>query len=308
MTQKTPTGPRNKIQSLIKKRMAETPKTEIAARFVVFDIVIARINQKEDEFASLFGAKLALKGGYTLIKRLKNIARTTKDLDFVVCLNDKIDGLVEEQMAKDMISLITGTKSFLDGCDIKMTAVRQYASSPLNGCWNIALDVSCEGKRVGTSEITIDLLFGDFLDDTAHYLEMADDLKNAYIIPKNSTTRVISIAQQIGEKLHALAKKYDDGSENPRTKDLFDIPLFIKSGNVDIIEVAKITNKIFLYRKPVSGYDMPDELPPFPKEWNFYYDKFAKEARTELTFKSAEAMVRSLYLEIVSILQDEKGK
>ena len=33
-----------------------------------------------------------------------------------------------------------------------------------------------------------------------------------------------------------------------------------------------------------------------------------KEAGTELTFKSAEAMVRSLYLEIVSILQDEKGK
>lgn len=308
MTKKAPPGPRNKIQSLIKKRMAETPKTEIAARFVVFDIVIARINQKEDEFTSRFGAKLAMKGGYTIIKRLRNIARTTKDLDFVVSLADKIEGLVEEQVARDMIGLITGTEGFLDGCDVRITDVRQYAASPLNGCWNIGLYVSCEGKRLGTSEITIDLSFGDFLDDHPHYIAIGTDLKDALMIPDHSATRVISIAQQIGEKLHALAKEYDDGSENPRTKDLFDIPLFIKSGNVDILEVAKMTHRIFLYRKPVCGYGMPDELPPFPKAWNFYYDKLAQEAGSYLAFKSAEAMVRNLYLEIVSLLQNEKGK
>jgi hypothetical protein len=204
--------------------------------------------------------------------------------------------------------MIAGGSNFPDGCDVAISKMRQYEASPLNGCWNISYSVSCEGKRIGSAEVSVDFSFGDFLEDAESFLPTSQDVQSV-ASPSDEDFRIRSISpeQQVAEKLHSLARTYDIGETNPRTKDLFDIYFMLKTIELDEDKLAALLKEVSDHRRPVSMYDLPDELPKFPDSWELYFNKIARESGAEIEYETCARVVRTLYINLmISVKRSEK--
>lgn len=296
---------RKNIKSYIKKKGQEVKNPEVGARFAVFEIVMARFNKVASVILAKYKIKLILKGGFAVYKRSKtNAFRPTKDLDFTVAFLNPQIGTLDEATVRVMANEISGSADFTDGCVVTITQLVPYHESPLNGCWKVMFDVSCEGKRLGASGFNIDFSFGDYVNTTTAEIEIDPDLSTIIGAGDFAMTPTITLEQQVAEKLHALARLYPDGEKNPRTKDLYDVMLMIQPGiaQMDKEIIADILFEVCEYRKPVTGYSLPPELPKFPDDWRTFFDLMKQGDLTNIDYGISELSVRGFYKDLIHIL------
>jgi predicted nucleotidyltransferase component of viral defense system len=152
-----------------------------------------------------------VKGGYALNLRFKNRSRTTMDLDLAHADNH----------AAALEDLISASELDVDDRFVfRINRVDDHDDDHHPGS-RFRVTASVGGKA--WEELRIDIGFGDVLPMSPEVVPTSGFLSFAGLDPIDIP--VISLEQQIAEKLHAYTRTYGKGDQSSRPKDLIDIVL-----------------------------------------------------------------------------------
>jgi hypothetical protein len=254
-------------------------------RQVAFDRFLARIFH-----TPVLG--LITKGGYTLDLRLQR-ARTTKDIDFSFngnlegAWNGKPEGL--KQFFQDKVDAgLNDFFTFLIG-----DSTLDLENAPYGG-HRFPIEARMGARRFVS--FSIDIAAGDGWFEPHEKIDVHDWLGFAGI-PAVSIP-VISVEQQFAEKLHAYTQLRE--RENSRVKDLIDMVLLVKEGQLSkdrLMEVSMATFK----KRDDSLFPPMFNVPP--ENWRKKYINLAKECGVEEDIDKAVKIV-SKYCVDVGIVRE----
>ena len=139
----------------------------------------------------------------------------------------------------------------------------------------------------------VDIGIGDEVLEPLDVVEGRDWLGFGGIAPPSLP--VISREQQFAEKLHAYSLPRLD-RVNTRTKDLIDIVLLIRRGNLDHSRLAAAIKVTFAKR---ATHAVPHKLENPPPEWEAVFAALARECGLELTLAQGFAVMQDFLRSIV---------
>ncbi len=176
-----------------------------------------------------------LKGGLSLLALEANMARPTKDIDFLV-VSTSNEFAEMENIFKEIIKI-----EFEDGItfepDIKLEEIRKDAEYQ-----GIRLKILAKLDR-SKSMLTVDIGFGDKILGKPEEIEFPVILKKDSEIPIIKTYPVESI---IAEKFQAMVML---NYQNSRFKDFYDILFIAGKYNLQLERLYTAINKTFTYRE-----------------------------------------------------------
>lgn len=230
-------------------------------RQVAFDRLLARLFREEPP-------PWVLKGGYALELRFK-AARSTVDIDLTVQRVPASAGDDQNQIVRDMLQT---------AADLPLGDWFEFTFGPP------AMDLTAApygGARYSVearvderifARFHLDAGIGDVVSPPLEIIVCRDWLEFAGIQP--SRVRMISREQQFVEKLHAYT--LPRSSANSRVKDLVDMALLVRSGELDRRRVLNALHLIFERR---GTHDLPASLVLPPADWQVPFRALAEECR-----------------------------
>ena len=254
-------------------------------RKVAFDRLLARFfSDPEPPFF--------LKGGYAMELRLAS-SRATKDMDltYLQRFNN------QEELASD---LILNQLQALAAVDLGDYFVYRVESAQLTldnapyGGFRYPVVSEVAGRLFVQFHLDVG---GDFLVAKTETIMARDWL--GFCGVSAPSVRMISVEQQIAEKIHAYATPREHGL-NSRVKDLVDILLLTRMREPDFGHLARVLFNVFRLRKTCT---MPLHLLPPPVVWARPYASLAEECGLETDISSAFQEVSSIYLKIMQARQ-----
>jgi predicted nucleotidyltransferase component of viral defense system len=255
-------------------------------RHVAFDRLLCRLFAGRD-------VPWILKGGHALELRLHN-SRATKDLD--LALKDmKLFSAEDDEQRNDAILERLREKASVDLGDFFVFAIGKpiadLDAAPYGGS-RFPVDVTMAGRPF--VRFHLDVGIGDAWFEPHERLELSDWLGFAGI--ETAKVPVISPEQHFAEKLHAYTLPRD-GRMNSRVKDLVDIVLLIKSGNLDVKKLRDAITKTFAHR---ATHELPVTLPSPPPEWEKPFAALAIECDAALVIDEAFELVEKFFADAVT--------
>ena len=223
-------------------------------KLIVFDRFLARL------FA-IGPDRWVVKGGVALELRLKDQARTTKDLD--LAWPD-----TEEEATADLVAAES-----VDLRDYFVFAVHRTTrlDAALEGA-AVRYRVVAELDSRRFEEVTVDIGFGSPLIAPADLLQGSDLLAFAGFEP--ITVATLPLTQHVAEKLHAYTRTYEGQRPSSRVKDLIDLVLIRASSTFEAGDLRRALKVTFSDR---SSQALPPQLPPPPSAWASTYPAMANE-------------------------------
>ncbi len=190
-----------------------------------------------------------LKGGFAMDLRLRDRARTTKDVDLAWHAED--DALTD--------ALLDAAATDL-GDHFVISLERTDAQPDLGGSHRFHVAVSLAGRPFESFLLDV----GTYDDPVAGYetLTTPDLLGFAGVAPV--TVPALPLATQVAEKLHAYTRTYEGGRPRTRTKDLIDLALVAALFPLDAHELRTAIDTVFARR---ATHQPPDALPTPPPTW-----------------------------------------
>ncbi len=279
---KTATDFRKSLEARLKS-VAEKTNQDLqrVRRKVAFERLLARIfHQGSDGFV--------LKGGYAMELRF-TAARATKDIDLTCLHRTGIDeSLMETVIIREIRELVK-----LDLEDYFSFEVSESRMDLDNAPYG--------GARYSVSSFVDRRLFvrfqldvgADVIADEIEQVNSSDWLEYCGI--KTPRMRMISIEQQLAEKLHAYSLPREE-KLNSRVKDLIDMLLLTEHRSIDVGTFRKTIQKVFNTRKTHS---LPVSLSEPPKTWTTLYRTLANECGINLTMPQAFGQINQFYLQHV---------
>lgn len=285
---KTATDFRKSLEARLKSIAEKTDQDlQRVRRKVAFERLLARIFHQE---ANGF----VLKGGYAMELRFST-ARATKDID-LTCLHrtGTGDSLMEvvivpelHELAKldleDYFTFEVG-ESRMDLDNAPYGGARYSVASFVDRCLFVRFQLD-----VGA----------DVIVDEIEQVDGSDWLEYCGI--KAPRMRMISVEQQLAEKLHAYSLPREE-KLNSRVKDLIDMLLLIEDRNMNVGAFKQTIQKIFKVRKTHS---LPISLNEPPKGWITLYQALADECGIKQTMVQAFDQISQFYLQHVSFQKEE---
>lgn len=277
---KTATDFRKSLEARL-KIIAEKTNQDLqrVRRKVAFDRLLARIfHQDADGFV--------LKGGYAMELRFST-ARATKDVD-LTCLHriGTSDSLMETVIVRELRELIK-----LDLEDYFTFEVGESRMDLDNAPYG--------GARYSVSSYVDRRLFVRFqldvgADVIVDEIERVDGSKwLEYCGIKTPNLRMISIEQQLAEKLHAYSLPREE-KLNSRVKDLIDMLLLIEHRTINADTFKQTIQKVFKARQTHS---LPMSLNKPPNEWATLYEALADECGIKQTMEQAFNRISQFYIQ-----------
>lgn len=273
-------------------RMALEGRLNAIAREQAIDVQRVRRQVAFDRFlCRLFhdsSVPWVLKGGYALDLRLA-VARTTRDID--LSLHD-VTVLCEhgEQNKTGILDLLQDAAS-LDLHDFFTYLVGQsmmeLESAPYGGC-RYPVETRVDGRTF--SRFHVDVGLGDKALEPFSAVQSKDWLGFAGI--PSGVFSLISEEQQFAEKYHAYTYVRPDRT-NSRVRDLIDLVLLIRYGNLDPERLREAITSTFSRRKT---HDLPDKMPCPPEAWVKPFHAMAQQCRIDEDLGAATSIVKS-YME-----------
>jgi predicted nucleotidyltransferase component of viral defense system len=219
---------------------------------VVFERLLARL-------AVAAPGRWVLKGGLALDFRLKDRSRTTKDMDLVH--HDD-----EEAAVADLIEAASG-----DLGDFFAFSLEGRVRLGDDEAGAVRCRVRAELAGRPFENVVVDIGFSDPLGWAPERVRGSDLLAFAGIEPVE--VPVISLEQQVAEKVHAYTRSYG-GQPSSRARDLVDLVLIKKVATLDGERLRAALRGTFEGR---SQHAVPKAFPPPPAGWSVAYRKLAKE-------------------------------
>jgi hypothetical protein len=263
------------------RQTATTEQVDLARlrRQVAFDRLLARLFRSDD-------APWALKGGYAMELQLR-VARTTVDIDLTLpaSLNLSSENAPATAAVREMLQ----EAASLDLGDWFVYTVGapmvELDAAPYGGA---RYPVECRMDGRTFSKFHLDVGIGDVLIQPLQKIQGQDWLGFAEI--PAAEMRLISKEQQVAEKLHAYT--LPRSTPNSRVKDLVDLLLLIRTGEVHLAQLAEAVRMTFDRRKT---HAIPSALVPPPESWEGQFRALATECRltsgAEDSFREVEAFL-----------------
>lgn len=279
---KTATDFRKSLEARLKS-IAEKTNQDLqrVRRKLAFERLLARIfHQDSDGFV--------LKGGYAMELRFSG-ARATKDID-LTCLHrlNETEQMIEAIIAHELRQLVK--------LDLKDYFIFEIGKSRMD-----LENAPYGGARYAVSSFIDNRLFvrfqldigADVIVDEIEELNGSDWLEYCGInTPK---MRMISIEQQLAEKLHAYSLPRKERL-NSRVKDLIDMVLLTELKNINPNTFKMTIQKIFNARRT---HPLPKSLDEPPQEWATLYKALADECGIQQTMSQAFHNLNQFFLKYV---------
>lgn len=253
----TPAALRQSLEQRLRTEAGERGITVNSLRLkLLIERFLARLFVDDD-------APWLVKGGYAMELRLRDRARTTKDLDLACDEDDastqNLDAIrerLQEAAERDLGDHLV----FRVG-----EARREIDAAPAGGA-RFGIVVMLAGREYG--RFGVDVGRGPVSALEPELATGSDRLAFLGIPP--AVMRLVPREVQFAEKLHAYTRPWSD-RENTRTKDLVDLALLVDAGFTDAADVRRALTVTFADRE--GG--VPTTLAPPPASW---IDAFAAMA------------------------------
>lgn len=223
-------------------------------KLVVFDRLMARL-------VIVAPNRWILKGAVALNYRKEAQFRTTKDLD--IGRHDNEEAATEDFIAAqsldlhDYFTFVIERKAGLDSMEDDV-AVRYRVTAAI------------AGRRF--DNVTVDVGFGDPINKDPEMLRGPELLDFADITP--AEVPALPLEQHIAEKVHAYTRKYGDGKQSSRVKDLIDLVMISSEFGFKAKNLQIALKSVFSTR---ATHELPTVLPTPPVTWNVAYGRMANE-------------------------------
>ncbi len=226
-----------------------------------------------------------LKGGYAMELIFSN-ARTTRDIDLVTLKrkNESFEKIEIFQILRDAVNV-----DMDDFFIFQISEPKRALENPVYGGVRFAVDALVDHRRFVNFRLDV---VSDLLYDQPREMKTKDWLDFSDIKP--SVIKIISLEQQIVEKLHAYSLPPIES--NSRVKDLIDLILLINKNTLNIDQLMFILKRIFHIRKT---HKIPIELPRPPSSWTASYEKLRKVCRIRDDLFQGFDKVNNFYLELL---------
>jgi hypothetical protein len=267
------------------RAIAGTEKVDTSRlrRQVAFDRLLARLFR--DELAPW-----ALKGGYALEIQLK-VARATVDIDLALpsareFSSDTIDA---DQTARDMLQAAAGVDlgdwfAYTIGAPIK-----DLDAAPYGGA-RYPVEARMDARIF--ARFHLDVGIGDIVMMPPRTVRVRDWLDFAGIPAPE--IRLIPREQQVAEKLHAYT--LPRSTPNSRAKDLVDLILLIRSGDLQDDRLREAVRRTFERRRTHS---IPADLPQPPEAWTTQFQELSKECGLQMDIEETFSEIRRFFGPII---------
>lgn len=254
------TALRRALEARLRQEATDTG-TDLARRrrLVVFDRVAARLSVDS-------AAGWVLKGGAVLEFRLRDRARTTKDIDLAASPDGEphLDGPAVRELLIDALS----EDEDRDGFRFQVSPpVELKADAAGRGGWRFSVQSRLAGREFATIRIDV-VARGEEIAMTER-LPLPNLLAFAGTPPRD--IEAVDRRQHFAEKVHALTRDYG-GRPNTRVKDLVDLVLLIESGLTADVAVADAVRHVFAVR---ASHELPTTIPEPPPGWADTYPQLA---------------------------------
>src|SRR5229473_6687595 len=251
---------------------AQVERTDLQRlrRQVAFDRFLARLFPKGPKGTYPW----ILKGGYAMELRIRS-ARTTKDIDLTLHDGTRLAKDPDERRKQVRAMLQDSAAIQLnDYFEFLVGEPRQELDGAPEGGIRYPVDARMDGR--GFARFHVDIGIGDEVMEPVEVVEGRDWLGFGGIAPPSFP--IISREQQFAEKLHAYSLPRED-RVNTRTKDLIDMLLLIRHGNLDNSRLAAAMKATFAKR---ATHPVPRKIEPPPSEWEPVFQALARECSLDL--------------------------
>ena len=255
---KTPGDFRRALEDRLKV-LSEKEKTPLdrLRRRVAFDRMLARLFSDEKP-------RWLLKGGYALEFRLRNTARTTKDIDFSIAeMRDSNSDKILDFLR------VEARREIGDWFEFLVEVPTMELEQAVYGGWRYPVECRLDNRTF--SKFHLDVGIGDAVVSTPEWRKGQDFFGFAGISPPN--VALLPLDQHFAEKIHAYSLPRGE-RPNSRTRDLVDIVLLMDYGLPNKKLVQKALQATFKRR---NTHSLPVKLTPPPAAWETSYRKLAEE-------------------------------
>jgi hypothetical protein len=268
------------------RRAASTQQVDLARlrRQVAFDRLLARLFHSD-------AAPWVLKGGYAMELQLR-IARTTVDIDLTlpISVNLPSEDAPANATVREMLQDVAG----LDLGDWFVYSVgapiMDLDAAPYGGA-RYPIECRMDGRIF--ARFHLDVGIGDVVMQPLQTIQGQDWLGFAGI--PAATMHLISKEQQVAEKLHAYT--LPRSTPNSRVKDLVDLLLLIRAGEVSQAKLAEAVRITFDRRKT---HEIPTTLSPPPESWEIPFRELAAECGLSSGVSDSFAEVRTFVTPVLA--------
>jgi len=283
---KTPTDFRKSLEARLKSIAKETNQDlQRLRRKVAFERLLGRVfHQGVDRFI--------LKGGYAMELRFAS-ARATKDID-LTCLHrtsDFSDLLsMESVIAQELRQLLRVNVD--DYFTFEIGAARKDLENAPYGGARYSVSSFIDSKLFVRFQLDVG---ADVVVDETEVIDGSNWLEYCGITaPK---MRMISVEQQLAEKIHAYSLPREHGF-NSRAKDLVDILLLTQLRKVDVRKFKEVIEKVFRIR---ATHPVPKPLQAPPPGWEVLFKDLAKECNIHQEMSVAFKSIEKFYMQAIDI-------
>jgi hypothetical protein len=246
---------------------------------VAFDRLLARLFHSAE-------APWVLKGGYAMELQLR-IARTTVDIDLTLPAGSNLSS--EDAPASATVREMLQDAAGIDLGDWFVYTVRapimDLDAAPYGGA-RYPIECRMDGRIFARFHLDVGL--GDVVIQPLQKIQGQDWLGFAGI--PAAAMRLISKEQQIAEKLHAYT--LPRSAPNSRVKDLVDLLLLVRKGDMRHAQLAEAIRMTFGHRKTHS---VPTTLNPPPESWETQFTELAVECGLSSRLAESFTEVRSFF-------------
>jgi Nucleotidyl transferase AbiEii toxin, Type IV TA system len=261
---------------------ARDEKTDLQRlrREVAFDRFLARIFLKgpKADYPWL------LKGGYAMELRIQ-FARATKDLDLTLHDGTGLSKDPKERREEVRAMLQEAVRARLDDFfEFLVGEAREDLDGAPEGGSRYPIQAQMDGRDF--ARFPVDVGIGDEVIEPLDVVTGKDWLGFGGIAAPSFP--IISAEQQFAEKLHAYTLPRGERT-NTRTKDMIDMMLLIRGGNLEQEKTAAAIRATFKRR---ATHEVPRKLDSPPAEWAPVFDALAKECGVAMTMKEGFEVTR----------------
>jgi len=263
------------------KRIAHEERVDMSRlrRQVAFDRLLARLFLPDH-------APWVLKGGYAL-ELLFDTARATIDIDLTLPEVD-LTGAQPNEVIREMLQEAAGT-SLDDWFEFTVAApIMDLDAAPYGGA-RFPVEARMDARIF--ARFHLDVGVGDVVLLPVDLVECRDWLAFAGIA--RPSVRVIPREQQFAEKLHAYT--LPRGRPNSRVKDLVDLALLVRAGELEPSIVNAAIAATFGRR---ATHAFPGHLDPPPAEWLKQFAELSENCLASASMGDAFAALRAFYDEL----------
>jgi hypothetical protein len=250
-------------------------------RQLSFDRLLARLFRTEP-------VPWALKGGYALELRFKT-ARSTIDID--LSLQPVVAATDQAEATRTVREMLQNAAAISLGDWFEYTIgspVMDMEAAPYGGA-RYPVEARMDARLF--SRFHLDAGIGDAVMEPLETIQCREWLEFAGI--KGPRVQMIPREQQFAEKLHAYT--LPRSAANSRVKDLVDLALLVKSGELAMGRIQEAVHVTFQRR---GTHPLPSVLLPPPPDWRKRFEALAEECRLPTAMDAVFVDVRA-YIEAV---------